>query len=80
MTVARATQARPSLALRIKPTHGSYQPNRFEPNPSIGLACTLGYNLFARVCTIVRGTCHMQPIGPNLLPSSFRRSGASNEY
>ena len=46
MTAARETQAIPSLALQIKPTHGGYQPNRFEPNPYIGLACTLGYNFF----------------------------------
>ena len=75
MTAARETQAIPSLALQIKPTHGGYQPNRFEPNPYIGLACTLGYNFFKGLAR-----SYVQPIGPNPLPLSVRCSGASNEY
>ena len=35
---------------------------------------------FAKVCAIARGTCHVRPIGLQIAPSSFRRSGASNEY
>ena len=46
----------------------------------MGLAWTLGYNLFARVCAILRGTCHVQPIGLKLPPSSFHWSGTSNKY
>ena len=80
VTVACATHATPSVTPRRKPTYSGYHSTKFEPNPSIGLACTLGYNFFARVCAIARGTCHVQPIGPKPLPSSFRRSGASNDY
>ena len=77
---ARARGAPPSAAPGRLATQLSYRHAKFESNPFIGLACTLGYNFFARVCAIARGTCHVQPIGPKPLPSSFRRSGASNDY
>ena len=74
-----------SLPKQIEPTHGGYQPpcvgsTKFEPNLSFGLACTLGYNFFAGVCVIARGTCQVQPIGLKPALSSFRRSGASKKY
>ena len=34
------------LSQKIESTNGGYQPTKFEPKPSIGLACTLGYNFF----------------------------------
>ena len=60
VTAARETQAIPSLALQIKPTDGGYQPKRFEPNPYIGLACTLGYNFFQGFARsyLARATCN----------------------
>ena len=44
----RVKGAPPLPTSRMKPTHGGYQPTKFEQNPSIGLACTLGYNFFAK--------------------------------
>ena len=56
--------------------------HKVEPNPSIciGLACGVGRLIYTRACTIARGTCHVQPSGPQPAPSSFCRSGASNEH
>ena len=70
----------PLVAQRRLPTQLSYRHTKFESNQSIGLASILVYNFLARVCAIARGTCHVQPIGLKPLPSSFRHSGASNEY
>ena len=50
------------LPKRIEATNGGHQPTKFEPDLSIGLACIVGYNLFARVCAIAHGSCHVQPI------------------
>ena len=62
----------------IEPTHGGYRPTKFEPNQSISLACSAALTIF---CNFVEDyTCHIQPIGPQLTPSSFRRSSVSNEY
>ena len=80
VTPTRVKAAPPSPTSRMRPIHGDYQLTKFEPNPSSGLGCTLRYNFFARVCAIARGSCHVQPIGLKLLPSSFRRFGASNEH
>ena len=44
---------------------------------SIGLVCSLGRLIFARVGTLVRGTCHVAPIAQRCRLSSFRRFGAS---
>ena len=63
------------------PSWLSYRPTMREPNPSIGLACSEAQLIFALgVCAIARGTCHVQPIESQPTPSSFRRSGASNEH
>ena len=35
----------------------AYQPTKFEPNPSIGLACSGVQMTFATFCKIARGTC-----------------------
>ena len=53
--------------------------------PSIIRFCPLVWpapfaTFFARVCAIASGTCHVQPIGPKPVPSSFHRFGKSNEY
>ena len=50
-----------------------------ESNPLIVLACSLGC-FFAKVCVIARATCHVHPIGPQLVPSSYHRYGAWNKY
>ena len=68
------------LPKQFEPTYCGYQPTKFEPKPPIALACILGYISFAVVCAIARGTCLVQVIGPNLVPSSFRHSSATNEY
>ena len=69
-----------SLPKRIEPTHGGYQPtlslSRIRP---LVWPAPLATTFFAMVCAITRGTCHVQPIGPKPLPSSFHRTGASNE-
>ena len=77
---ARVKGCHRRLSKRIEPTHGGYQPTTFEPNLSIGLACKPCYKFIARVCSIARGTCHVQSIGMKPAPSSFRRFIASNEY
>ena len=53
---------------------------KFEPNPCIGLACSVGRSIFARVCEIACGTWHVQPSGLQLAPSPFRCYGVSNEH
>ena len=78
--LARAKRAEITYPRRILSPYGDHRPTKFESSRSIGLACTLGCNFFARVFAIARVTCNVQPIGPKPLPSSFRRSGASNNY
>ena len=73
--------ARPSLTLQLHlPTHGDYRLTMIESNPSTGLVCRPDERFLARLCAIARGTCQVQQIGLQQAPSSFRRSGASNQH
>ena len=59
---------------------GAYRPTNFEPNSSIGLACSVD-DMFFSEFTRRHVALHVRvaPIGPQLARSSFGRSGTSNE-
>ena len=45
----------------IKPSHGGYLPTKFEPNPSIGFACSLGKIKRVANSVHVPSTCNVHP-------------------